>query len=81
MAVLLEGTFGIFLITIFSIRDALEAVSIYDGENIPFYILSRGEEALSIITSSQELNLIRAVRNKLKGDSHRSILGKTFNNM
>ncbi|XP_070531356.1 golgin subfamily A member 6-like protein 7 [Cardiocondyla obscurior] len=27
------------------------------------------------------MNLVRAVRNKLKGDAHRSILGKTFNNM
>jgi len=33
-----------------------------------------------MITSSQELNLVRTVRNKLKGDAHRSMLGKTFNN-
>jgi len=80
MAVLSEGTLGNYLH--FSIRDALEAVPIYDGENIPFvYFVEGCEEALSMITPSQELNLVRAVRNKLKSDAHRSILGKTFNNM
>jgi len=74
------GTLGNYLH--FSIRNASEVVSIYDGENIPFvYSVERCEEALNMITLSQELNLVRAVRNILKGDVHRSILGKTFNNM
>lgn len=80
MAVLTEGTIGNYLH--FSIRDALEAIPSYDGRNIPFvYFVEGCEEALSMITPSQELNLVRAVRNKLKDDAHRSILGKTFNNM
>lgn len=66
----------------FSIRDALEAIPSNDGGNIPFvYFVEGCEEALSMITPSQELNLVRAAHNKLKNDAHRSILGKTFNNM
>lgn len=80
MAILSEGTIGNYLH--FPIRDVLEAVPSYDGGNIPFvYFVEGCEEALSMITPSQELNLVRAVRNKLKDDAHRSILGKTFNNM
>lgn len=80
MATLPEGTFGNYLY--FSIRDALEAVPSFDGSNIPFvYFVEGCEEALSMITPSQELNLVRAVRNKLKGDAHRSILGQTFDKM
>jgi len=80
MAVLSEETLGNYLH--FSIRDALEAVSIHDGENIPFvYYVEGYEETLSIKTSLQKLNLVRAIRNKLKGIAHRSILEKTFSNM
>ena len=75
-----EGTIGNYLH--FSIRDALEAVPNYDGGNIPFvYFVEGCEEALSMIVPSQEINLVRAVRNKLKGDAHRTILGKTFDSM
>ncbi|XP_077277122.1 uncharacterized protein LOC143905536 [Temnothorax americanus] len=77
MAVINEGTLGNYLH--FSIRDALEAVPNFDGGNIPFVHFVEGcEEALSMITPTQEINLVRAVRNKLKGDAHRSILGQTF---
>ncbi|KAL0107437.1 hypothetical protein PUN28_015775 [Cardiocondyla obscurior] len=66
----------------FSLKDALEAVPSFDGENISFvYFVGGCEEALSMVAPSQEINLVRAVRNKLKGDAHRSILGKAFNNM
>lgn len=66
----------------FSIRDALEAVPTFDGENIAFvYFVEGCEEALSMIAPTQENTLTRAVRNKLKGDAHRSILGRTFSNM
>lgn len=65
-----------------SIRDALEAVPNFDGENIAFNHFVEGcEEALSMIAPSQEIILVRAVRNKLKGDAHRSILGKVFNSL
>lgn len=75
-----EGTLGNFLQ--FSIRDALEAVPSFDGENISFvYFVEGCEEALSMISPAQEIILVRAIRNKLKGDAHRSILGKTFNNL
>lgn len=75
--VISEGNF-----THFSIRDALEAVPNYDGENMPFvYFVEGCEEALSMIAPAQENVLVRAVRNKLKGNAHRSILGKIFNNM
>ncbi|XP_032677106.1 uncharacterized protein LOC116846859 isoform X2 [Odontomachus brunneus] len=66
----------------FSIRDALDAVPTYDGENIPFiYFVEGCEEAMSMIAPTQENILVRAIRNKLKGDAHRSILGKIFTNM
>jgi len=42
MAVLSERTLGNYLH--FSIRDALEAVPIYDGENIPFVYFAEGYE-------------------------------------
>ena len=75
-----EGTLGNYLH--FSLRDALEAVPNFDGGNIPFiYFVEGCEEALSMITPVQEMNLVRAVRNKLKGDAHKTILGKTFNSM
>lgn len=77
IALLAEGNFGHF-----SIRDALEAVPSYDGRNIPFvYFVEGCEEALSMVAPTQENVLVRAIRNKLKGSAHRSILGKTFNNM
>lgn len=66
----------------FSIRDALEAVPIFNGDNITFSHFVEGcEEALSMIAPSQEIILVRAIRNKLKGDAHRSILGKIFNSL
>ncbi|KYM96275.1 hypothetical protein ALC62_09294 [Cyphomyrmex costatus] len=34
-----------------------------------------------MIAPSQEIILVRAVRNKLKGDAHRSILGKVFSSL
>ena len=53
----------------FSIRDALEAVSSFDGDNIAFTHFVEGfEEALSMIAPSQEIILVRAICNKLKGD-------------
>lgn len=80
MAILSEATLSNYLH--FSIRDALEAVPNFDGNNISFvYFVEGCEEALSMVTPSQELNLVRAVRNKLKGDAHRSILGRTFSCM
>lgn len=80
MTVLSETTLSNYLH--FSIRDALEAVPSFDGNNISFvYFVEGCEEALSMVTPSQEINLVRAVRNKLKGDAHRSILGKTFSKM
>ena len=66
----------------FSIRDALEAVPNFDGDNIAFTHFVEGcEEALSMIAPSQEIILVRAIRNKLKGDAHRSILGRVFNSL
>lgn len=66
----------------FSIRDALEAVPNFDGDNIAFSHFVEGcEEALSMIAPSQEIILVRAIRNKLKGDAHKSILGKIFNSL
>ena len=66
----------------FSIRDALEAVPSFDGDNIAFTHFVEGcEEALSMIAPSQEIILVRAIRNKLKGDAHRSILGKVFSSL
>jgi len=80
MTVVTENTLGNFYY--FSIRDALEAVPNFDGENIAFvYFVEGCEEALSMVAPTQEIALVRAIRNKLKGDAHRSILGKTFNNM
>jgi len=80
MTVVTENTLGNFLH--FSIRDALEAVPNFDGENIAFvYFVEGCEEALSMVAPTQEVALVRAIRNKLKGDAHRSILGKTFGNM
>lgn len=77
---LTEGALGNYLH--FSIRDALEAIPSYDGANIPFvYFVEGCEEALSMVASSQEVNLVRAARNKLKGDAHRSILGQIFHSM
>lgn len=74
--------FNIGNLTYFSIRDALEAVPNFDGENIIFSHFVEGcEEALSMISPSQESILVRAIRNKLKGDAHRSILGKVFNSL
>lgn len=75
-----DFNFGNF--TYFSIRDALEAVPNFDGDNIAFSHFVEGcEEALSMIAPSQEIILVRAIRNKLKGDAHRSILGKIFNSL
>lgn len=55
----------------FSIRSALESIPNFDGENIAFsHFIERCEEALSMIAPSQEIILIRAIRNKLKGDDH-----------
>lgn len=66
----------------FSIRDALEAVPSFDGDNIAFTHFVEGcEEALTMISPSQEIILTRAIRNKLKGDAHKSILGKVFNSL
>lgn len=66
----------------FSIRDALEAVPNFDGYNIAFCHFVEGcEEALSMISPSQEIVLVRAIRNKLKGDAHKSILGKVFDSL
>jgi len=66
----------------FSIRDALEAVPSFDGDNIAFTHFVEGcEEALSMIALSQEIILVRAIRNKLKGDAHRSMLGKVFSSL
>lgn len=66
----------------FSIRDALEAVSSFDGDNIAFtHFMERCEEALSMIVPSQEIILVRAICNKLKSDAHRSILGRVFNSL
>ena len=80
MSNLTEGTIRNYLH--YSIRDALEAIPNFDRENISFvYFVEGCEEALSMIAPSQEINLVRAVRNKLKGDAHRSILGQTFNKM
>lgn len=80
MTVLTEGTIGNYFH--YSIRDALEAIPSFDGNNISFvYFVEGCEEALSMIVPTQELNLVRAARNKLKGDAHRSILGKTFASM
>lgn len=80
MSLITEETLGNLLY--FSIRDALEAMPNFNGENIPFvYFVEGCEEALSMVAPTQETNLVRAVRNKLKGDAHRSILGKTFANM
>jgi len=77
MAVLTEGTLGDYLH--FLIRDALDAVLIYDGENILF-VFCRG-----LWRGTQHDNVIARIepgsRSKLKGDTHRSILEKTFNNM
>lgn len=79
-AVLTEGSLGNYFH--FSMRDALEAVPNFDGGNIPFvYFVEGCEAALSMVTPTQEINLVRAVRNKLKGDAHRTILGKTFGSM
>lgn len=65
-----------------SIKDALEAVPTFDGDNASFSHFVEGcEEALSMIAPSQEIILVRAIRNKLKGDAHRSILGKVFNTL
>lgn len=75
--ILTEGALGNYLH--FSIRDALEAIPNYDGTNIPFvYFVEGCEEALSMILPFHEVNLVRATRNKLKGDVHRSILGQIF---
>jgi len=77
MTMVTENTLGNLLH--FSIRDALEAVPNFDGENIAFvYFVEGCEEALSMIAPTQEIALVRAIRNKLKGDAHRSIFGKTF---
>jgi len=75
-----DFNFGNFIY--FSIRDALEAVPSFDGDNIAFTHFVEGcEEALSMIAPSQEIILVRAIRNKLKGDAHRSILGKVFSSL
>jgi len=80
MTIVTENTLGNFLH--FSIRDALKAVPNFDGENIAFvYFVEGCEEALSMVAPTQEAALVRAIRNKLKGDAHRSIFGKTFSNM
>lgn len=72
-----DFNFGNFVY--FSIRDALEAVPNFDGDNIPFSHFVEGcEEALSMVAPTQEVILVRAIRNKLKGDAHRSILGQVF---
>jgi len=34
-----------------------------------------------MIAPSQEIILVRAIRNKLKGDAHRSMLGKVFSSL
>lgn len=74
------GNFGNYIH--FSIRDALEAVPNFDGDNIAFSHFVEGcEEALSMIAPSQEIILVRAIRNKLKGDAHRSILGRVFSSL
>ena len=75
-----DFNFGNFIY--FSIRDALEAVPSFDGDNIAFtHFLEGCEEALSMIAPSQEIILVRAIRNKLKGDAHRSMLGKVFSSL
>lgn len=75
-----DFNFGNFVY--FSIRDALEAVPNFDGDNIAFSHFVEGcEEALSMIAPSQEIILVRAIRNKLKGDAHRSILGRVFSTL
>lgn len=65
-----------------SIKDALEAIPTFDGDNASFSHFVEGcEEALTMIAPSQEIILVRAIRNKLKGDAHRSILGKVFSTL
>lgn len=63
-----------------SIKDALEAIPMYDGHNIPLSHFIEGcEEARDMLPPAAEDSLSRIVRNKLKGDARRAICGLQFN--
>lgn len=66
MALISEGTLNLLH---FSIKNALETVPNFDRENILFvYILLRvvRKHSAHMIAPTQETNLVRAIRNKLK---------------
>lgn len=65
-----------------SIKYALEAIPIFDGQNIPLSHFIEGcIEAKNMLPSDQELVLVKVVRNKLRGDARRVIQGSEYNDL
>ena len=62
-----------------SIKYALEAVPIFDGNNIPLnHFLEGCEEARDMLPLETEDILTRVIRNKLRGEARRAIHGMKF---
>lgn len=67
---------------IVSLKDAVEVVVKFDGTNIPVYqFIDSCEEALVMLPSNVEQNLVRLIRTKITGEAKRSIQGMKFENL
>lgn len=63
-----------------SIRDALENVPIFDGNNISILQFGRAcRRALDLISSCDESKLVRAIRSKIQGRAYIAIEDETHN--
>ncbi|CAK9811027.1 hypothetical protein ANTPLA_LOCUS7601 [Anthophora plagiata] len=73
-----HGANSTYYVTLY--KDALDAIPEYDGQNLDFICFAEGcEEALDMIPHQYEENFVKSLRNKLKGDARRSIIGTRFN--